>query len=398
MPDSPLTCLDLWFRAGSSNEEPGEEGIAHFLEHMVFKGSTNNETGEFDRKIEALGGSSNAATGFDDVHFYVLVPPKVVGPALELLLELVLQPALLPNAFSMEREVVLEEIAQHNDQPDERVFQKLLSNCWARHSYGRPILGYEKSLKGCNPDNMRSFHKRMYTAENCCLSIAGKIPKKIEQLIENSLLSHLETTSAQVQNNSEDSTLIFNKFRKEFEVPRLESARLIMAWPVAPAGEQIAVMGADIATSILAEGRRSRLVQRLREDLQKVESIDMDVSALEKGGLILLEACCKEEDLEIVESEVHQVLKDTVITSLGEQELDRACRLVRNGFFFNLEATSQVAGLAGSQSLWHRPQPLLTPLQHLSYWSESRLKDETFMQLQPENSCTLIAKPIDTQT
>ena len=68
MPDAPLTCLDFWCQAGSSSEQPGEEGIAHFLEHMVFKGSHRLAAGAFDEAIEALGGSSNAATGFDDVH------------------------------------------------------------------------------------------------------------------------------------------------------------------------------------------------------------------------------------------------------------------------------------------------------------------------------------------
>ena len=89
MPDAPLTCLDLWCKAGSSSEQKGEEGLAHFLEHMVFKGSSQMEAGEFDRKIEALGGSSNAATGFDDVHFHVLVPPTAARAALDLLLNLV---------------------------------------------------------------------------------------------------------------------------------------------------------------------------------------------------------------------------------------------------------------------------------------------------------------------
>ena len=195
MPDSQLTCLDLWFRAGSSSENPGEEGLAHFLEHMVFKGSPSHKAGEFDKKIEALGGSSNAATGFDDVHFHVLVPSNVVAPALELLLDLVLKPALLPDEYSMEREVVLEEIAQHNDQPDEKVFQKLLSTCWANHSYGRPILGYEQSPKASTPKLMRAFHERLYTGQNCCLSIAGTIPKGIEDLIGDSLLAKLAKSS-----------------------------------------------------------------------------------------------------------------------------------------------------------------------------------------------------------
>ena len=396
MPDAPLTCLDLWFRAGSFREAPGEEGLAHFLEHMVFKGSACHEAGEFDRKIEALSGSSNAATGFDDVHFHVLVPSKVVAPALDLLLDLVLKPALLPAEYSLEREVVLEEIAQHNDQPDEKVFQKLLSTCWSNHAYGRPILGFEKSLKNSNPSTMKSFHKRLYRASNCCLSIAGVLPKGIKRLVSNSQLSDLKGGSDEVNTKEQFQKLEFYKKRVEIEVSRLESARLLMAWPIGAAQEQLMLMGADITTTLFAEGRCSRLVQRLREELQLVESIDMDVTVLERGGLILLEACCKKEVLESVEVEIHKILRESLCSVPDQLELNRACHLVKNGLCFNLEASSQVAGLAGSQALWHRQQPLLKPLENISYWTGSKLRDEIFTRLQPEMSCTLIATPIET--
>ena len=89
--DAPLVCLDFWCRAGSAWERPGESGMAHFLEHMVFKGSESLAAGEFDRRVEALGGNSNAATGFDDVHYHVLIPPAAAPEALDLLLDLVLR-------------------------------------------------------------------------------------------------------------------------------------------------------------------------------------------------------------------------------------------------------------------------------------------------------------------
>ena len=117
--EAPLVCLDFWCRAGSLFETANESGIAHFLEHMVFKGSHSLAAGEFDRRVEALGGSSNAATGFDDVHYHVLIPPEAAPEALDLLLDLVLQPRLDGEAFAMERQVVLEELTQSEDQPEE---------------------------------------------------------------------------------------------------------------------------------------------------------------------------------------------------------------------------------------------------------------------------------------
>ena len=123
LPQAPVVCLDLWCRAGSAGEKAEESGLAHFLEHMVFKGSEQLEAGEFDLKVEALGGNSNAATGFDDVHYHVLMPPQAAPQALDLLLDLVLQPRLDPSDFAMERQVVLEELAQSEDQPEDVAFQ-----------------------------------------------------------------------------------------------------------------------------------------------------------------------------------------------------------------------------------------------------------------------------------
>ncbi len=394
IPEAPLTCIDLWCRAGSAFETSGDEGLAHFLEHMVFKGSSTLDAGEFDLQIETLGGSSNAATGFDDVHFFVLVPPKAAFAALDLLLNLVLSPAFDPEAYCLEREVVLEEIAQSKDQPDEQVFQELLRNCWRNHPYGRPILGEEKSLKKSTPETMRAFHNRQYIGKNCCIVIAGNIPKGIDASLDKSQLAELSNKDLDINSTSSNSqVLTFKKDKEELFIPRLESARLLMAWEFPPASNQQMIMGADIATSILAEGRRSRLVQKLREDLRLVESIEMDLTVLEQGSLVILEACCLENNLEKVEGEIQKLLKESCTLTSNAKELRRATQLVRNGLYFNLEASAQVAALIGSHSLWGRDQTLLQPLEHIEYWSHEKLNQGIFSLLQPENSYTLIARP-----
>ena len=124
--ESTLTCIDFWCKAGSLYEMSDEEGMAHFLEHMIFKGSKNLKEGEFDLRIESLGGSSNAATGLDDVHYHVQVPPEKVEQGLNLILELLLFPKIDKDAFEIEKEVVLEEIAQYKEQPEEIIYMKLL--------------------------------------------------------------------------------------------------------------------------------------------------------------------------------------------------------------------------------------------------------------------------------
>ena len=148
--------------------------MAHFLEHMVFKGSERLGPGEFDLRIEAMGGNSNAATGFD-VHYHVLTPPEVAGDALELLLDLVLHPRLDAAAFDMERQVVLEELAQSEDQPDEVALQQLLRLGCPNHAYGEPILGKRELLLEQTPAAMAAFHGRLYGANRCVLALSGGI-------------------------------------------------------------------------------------------------------------------------------------------------------------------------------------------------------------------------------
>jgi predicted Zn-dependent peptidase len=390
MPDAPLTCLDFWCQAGSSSERPGEEGIAHFLEHMVFKGSGRLAAGAFDEAIEALGGSSNAATGFDDVHFHVLIPPDRAAEALDLLLELVLQPALEPQGFTTERDVVLEEIAQYADQPTEQVLQSILSLGCGDHAYGRPILGKVATLNAMDPSLMRRFHQRRYLGPNCTLALAGPAPETLKPAIAASALADLPGDR---NKSSSHPPLMLQAGRHTQQVDRLESARILMLWLTAPANNQNAVMGADLATTLLGEGRRSRLVERLREELQLVESISMDLTALEQGSLITLEVICQEDALPAVEQEISAVLHQVAEEAVSEQELRRGCQLVSNSLRYAMESVGHVSGLCASHVLWHRNQDLLNPLTHLSHWSADRLQSELFPELLPEKACVLIARP-----
>ncbi|MEB3168435.1 MAG: pitrilysin family protein [Synechococcaceae cyanobacterium] len=388
--DAPLTCLDFWCRAGSLWEQPEESGLAHFLEHMVFKGSQRLAAGEFDRRIEALGGSSNAATGFDDVHYHVLIPPAAAAEALELLLDLVLAPKLDPEAFAMERQVVLEELAQSEDQPDEVALQQLLAAACPDHPYGLPILGRREGLQAHQPEAMARFHGRLYGSDRCVLAISGCLPKHDlqEQLASGPL--------ATLPRRGEPSTpppLQLRPGEHHLVLPRLEAGRLLMAWWLPPASELEPLMGADLATGLLADGRRSRLVERLREQLRLVESIDLDLHAMECGSLALLEAVCDPADLAVVRATVQQVWQELSTEAIPAEEWQRACRLVTNGYRFGLEAAAALAGLIGNSSLWGRRRPLAEPLELIDCWNPRRLQEQMLPLLDPARACVLQVVP-----
>jgi predicted Zn-dependent peptidase len=392
---APLVCLDFWCRAGSAAETRAESGLAHFLEHMVFKGSDRLGAGEFDRRIEALGGGSNAATGFDDVHYHVLIPPQAAPEALELLLDLVLHPRLEPADFQMERQVVLEELAQSEDQPEEVAIQRLLAEACPDHAYGRPILGERKALVHHRPEGMAAFHHRGYGSGSCGLAVAGALESlDLTALAGGSSLAALPPVSA--TDTAAEATippLRLRPGRHRITLPRLEAARVLMAWPLPPAADLEAVAGADLLSSLLAEGRCSRLVQCLREDLRLVESIDLDLNVLEAGSLALLEAVCEPGQVDAVVAAIEQVWQGLLDTPPGPVELDRARRLVANGYRFALESASSVAGHIGSQVLWGRLEPLQRPLERLGAWTVERLAEEMVPLLDPSRACRLVALP-----
>lgn len=389
IPEAPLVCLDFWCRAGSVFEGPGESGMAHFLEHMVFKGSDHLAPGEFDLQIEALGGNSNAATGFDDVHYHVLISPEAAPRALDLLLELVLSPQLEAEAFAMERQVVLEELAQSEDQPEEVALQRLLELACPQHPYSLPILGRRQALLGHAPDAMAAFHERLYGGGRCVLALSGAVePSLVHHASQGRLAELLPCLEP-----SPRPELRVEPGHHSLALPRLEAARLLMAWWQPAALELEGVIGADLATTVLAEGRRSRLVERLREQLRVVESIDLDLHTMECGSLALLEAVCGPEDLAEVREAITAVWQEVMEQPIQEEEWARARRLVSNSYRFGLEAPSGVAGLIGNARLWGRDPVLAAPLEMLQRWSPSRLQKEALASLDPERACVLEAVP-----
>ncbi len=399
LPEAPVLCLDFWCRAGSASETQAESGLAHFLEHMVFKGSEHLAAGEFDLQVEALGGTSNAATGFDDVHYHVLIPPAAAAGALELLLDLVLHPRLDADDFAMERQVVLEELAQSEDQPEEVAFQELLRRACPDHPYGRPILGRREALEGHDPAAMAAFQRRHYRSDRVCLALAGPLGdasgQSLLEGVRHSALAGLQTAAdlGPEAPLAGPQPLNLQPGEHTLELPRLEAARLLMAWQLAPAHDQEAVVGADLLTTLLAEGRRSRLVERLREQRRLVESVDLDLNVLEAGSLVLLEAVADPEHLDAVQREVQQVWQELAETPPPEAELERAQRLVGNGYRFGLEAAGSVAGLLGNNSVWGRRQGLAAPLELMQRWSAERLWRELVPQLDPRRAFTLRALP-----
>jgi predicted Zn-dependent peptidase len=357
---------------------------------MVFKGSQGIDPGGFDLEIEAVGGVSNAATGFDDVHYCVILPPEALNLALDLLPRLVLRPSLAAEAFQLERQVVLEELAQSEDQPDEQAFQKLLTLACGSHPYGRPILGSRADLMALTPASMAAFQKNNYHSHSCAMAVGGRFdPELVLSKLQQGPVAYLP--EGPIERPVALQPLQLKAGEHRLKLPRLESARLLMAWQCPAAAEQEALSGYEIWASLLGEGRRSRLVARLREELQLVEAIDLEIQPLEQGSLAILEAVCDPAQLNLVRSEVNKVL-NSLDNGISDKEWQRAQRLLAHGHSFGLEAPSQVTHLLGHSTLLNRLQSLDAPLQRLQEWGIDRLQDLA-AAWQPEQACVLEVRP-----
>ena len=393
----PLISIDIWCKAGSSFEEVGKNGTAHFLEHMLFKGSKKIMPGEFDHKIESLGGLSNASTGFDDVHYHVLIPPVNFRESLALLTNIVVSPNFDTNEFIKEKGVVIDEIKQQNDQPEEKLFNYFLKRVWLNSKYANSILGTEESIEKMEINDLKKFHSKHYNTEKICIAIAGNLSKNIYKIFEKSDLSGINKNPIYKEPNHKNlknrTNLQIRKGREIINFENLEFSRILMAWFIPNLSDQRNIIGFEILASILSVGRNSRLVKILKEEKNLVESIYVDVNAGELGGLFILEASCEKTDVDLVEKLINKTLDEILdYKILTLDEIRKAINIVKSNYVFNLETSTQLSSFFGNELLWGRKSSINKLESNLRYWNDLDNFREITQYIR-KDKFTLIATP-----
>ena len=388
----PLISIDIWCKAGSSFEDVDKNGTAHFLEHMIFKGSNKIMPGEFDHKIESLGGLSNASTGYDDVHYHVLVPPSNFKESLALLTNIVVAPDFNPDEFIKEKGVVIDEIKQQNDQPEERLFNYFLKRVWLSPNYANSILGTEHSIKNLEINDLVKFHSKHYATEKICIAIAGNLSEEIYKIFEKSDLSGIKESPNLINLKNKPSLKIRNG-RESVKFDNLEFSRIFMAWFIPNLNDQKNIIGLEILASILSVGRNSRLVKILKEDSNLVESVYVDVNAGELGGLFIMEASCESKDIDLVEKQINKTIDEiSNCKALALDEIKKAINIVKSNYIFNLETSTQLSSFFGNELLWGRKSSINNLESHLKYWNDLDNFKEITEYIRGEKF-TLVASP-----
>jgi len=348
--------LNVWINVGSAVEPDDINGMAHFLEHMVFKGTPKLKGGEFERLIEERGAMTNAATSQDYTHYYITTAPKDFAQLAPLQLEVVLNPSIPDDAFERERLVVLEEIRRSDDNPGRRTFRRAMETTYERLPYRRQVLGPASVIEQLTPQQMRDFHAKWYQPNGMTVAAVGNLP--VEELIEiiadgfdraKPSLSNLTVPESFPYNpNCIEPEPAFQEIvRQEFVDETLQQARLLMLWRVPGILHLERTYALDVLAAILGQGRMSRLVRDLREERKLVNHIGVSNMTQRLQGVFYVSAQLPPENLAEVEAAIVDHIRRFQTELVAETDIARIRRQVANRFIFGNEKPSDRTSLYG---------------------------------------------------
>jgi predicted Zn-dependent peptidase len=368
--------LNLWVKTGSAMESDAINGMAHFLEHMIFKGTQKLISGEFERRIEERGAVTNAATSQDYTHYYTTTAPKDFAELAPLQIDVVCNPSIPDDAFERERLVVLEEIRRSEDNPRRRIYRHVMETAFDFLPYRRPVLGPEAVVSQVKPQQMRDFHAHWYQPQSITAVAVGNLPVEelVEIIAEEFNKNYQQTTNKLTQTAVIPEPAFTEIVRREVVDETLQQARLVMIWRVPGLMELGKTYALDILAGILGHGRTSRLVQDLREERGLVSSISASNMNNLLQGVFSISAKCDVDNLAVVEAGIIQHLRRLQTEFVKESEIARIQQGVSNRFIFGNETPSDRAGLYGYyQSLigdlepaFNYPQYIQAQTQYLS--------------------------------
>ena len=391
--------LNIYLNVGSFLETDAINGMAHFLEHMVFKGTSRLAAGEFERLVEERGAETNAATSQDYTHYYITTAPKDFAALAPLQIDVVTNPRIPDDDFEREKMVVLEEIRRSHDSSSRRIYQQAIEVAFAKLPYRRPVLGPEAVIEGVTAQQMRYFHATHYQPTAMTAVAVGNLP--VEELIDivadgfASQTGTVPTAEFVGKRSHPTPELPFSRIvRKEHIDPSLKQARLIMVWRVPGLMDLSETYPLDILAAILSSGRTSRLVKELREERQLVNSISVSNMSNRIQGLFYLSAQLPSENIAQVEQIITEHISQLQTTLVTEAEISRIRRQVANRYIFGTETPSDRADLYGYyQSIVGDLTPALNYPQQIQSLDATTLQLAARQYLSPSANGVIAVKP-----
>ena len=341
--------MGVWIKSGSRCENPEANGISHFVEHMLFKGTRSRSAQQIAREMDSIGGNLDAFTGKETICFNVKSLADHVPIALDVLADLVLNPVFAAPDIERERDVIFEEIKMDEDNPDLLVHELFTQSFWKDHPLGQPILGTTATVARLNQQSLFDYHGDRFRAGNMVFSAAGN-------------LDHDQFAQAVVE---KFSALSAGAALKELAAPEaiagivtrnkksLEQVQICLGVPAPPITDD-SRFATLILNTVLGGGMSSRLFQTIREERGMAYSIYSDLSPLrDTGTLCVYAGTSAGKALEVVDLILAEFAK-LKQTPLGDDELSRAKDQLKGNILMGLESSnSRMANLARQEMYFH---------------------------------------------
>jgi predicted Zn-dependent peptidase len=352
MPHVRSVSMGAWVGSGSRDETAELNGISHFVEHMVFKGTTSRSAQQIAREVDTIGGNLDAFTGKEMVCFNIKVLDENVPPALDVLADLVLHPTFTPEELAREQGVILEEIKMDEDNPDYLVNEVWTQNFWKGDALGRPILGTAKTVSSFSQGVVFDFHAGRFTPHNMVFSAAGNLEHDafVAQVEREFRSLAASGDGGMAKTAAPKATPHITLKRKK----SLEQVQFCLGVPAPPVNDPRRY-GVYLLNTMLGGGMSSRLFQTIREDQGLAYSIFSEMNPFRDTGSLCVYAGTSVDKtrkvLQLTLNELRRLKEETV----SDVELKRAKDQVKSNMVIGLESSgSRMANLARQQMYFGR--------------------------------------------
>ncbi|HKV76903.1 MAG TPA: pitrilysin family protein [Candidatus Sulfotelmatobacter sp.] len=369
--------IGVWLQTGSRDEDPEWNGISHFIEHMVFKGTKLRTAEEIARQVDSIGGNMDAFTAKECICFNVKVLDEHVPVALDVLSDLVLNPVFDGSDIARERGVIMEEIKMDEDNPDYLVHEIFTQNFWKDHPLGKPILGTKETVKRFERNAVLDAYAHRFAPGNIIVSAAGNLDHdRFVELVRGHFEHMTPMTNGFHSSTPKISSRIILRNKKA-----LEQVQLCIGVPAHPIAHEKRHAG-YVLNTLLGGGMSSRLFQNIRERQGLAYSIYSDLNPYRDTGCLAVYAgtslASASKVVQSVVSEFHKLKTDPV----PEEELSRSKAQLKGSLMLSLESsTSRMSNLARQEMYFDRYydlDELIARIEAVTAEDLSRLANEFF--------------------
>jgi zinc protease len=390
---APVLAVQAWVGVGSADEGHTQAGVAHVVEHMLFKGSRRYGVGELTRAIEGSGGEINAWTSFDHTVYHAVLGRDHVDGAIDAIGDALMAPRVDPDELARERKVILEEIRQGSDDPARSVAQSLFSTAYVEHPYRRPVIGTAESVQRLGERDLVEFFRSYYVADNMTLVVAGDVdPVAVRRSVEKRFRAMPSGRPARrvPTEPAQTSPRAVAAYRDVSE------AYLAVGFHV-PAGRHPDVAALDVAAILLGESESARLSRRLRDRDQLVTGAHAHVHALRDPGLFVLSATSRASDAQkTVGALADQALG--LVDDVSQDELDKARIAAEAGLVRQLEtAQGRARTLGWNASLTGDPRFAHVYLDRIRAVRRHDIAAAVHRYFRPDNATIAAILPLGTR-